>query len=102
MSDVLTSAITAAVADKMPTDPGELSKTLALWVDLAHGSDAAKYIIQEDGSVSDECWGLLLFACEYFRFADTFAKSTTTYLLKRARARILRVLADEIKKKEGK
>lgn len=105
MRDVIREAVEATIADKMPDSVDELRGKLKLWIEAAQDNNAAKQIIQADGSMADDLFVLLQLVWVYLGFSELYAKSTTELLLCKSRAHLSNVVVnifEAFKKQEGK
>jgi len=99
--DVTPNDVGIAIGDKLPATCDELRRRLGLWIEIAKEDDAARHIVQADGSMNDDLFVLLQLVYVYMELAGYCAESTSNTILARARMHILRTLAAALKK-EGK
>lgn len=99
--DVTPHDVGIAISDKMPATCDELRRRLGLWIEIAQGDDAARHIVQADGSMADDLFVLLQLVYVYMELAHYYAESTSNAILAGARKHILRRLVDAFKQ-EGK
>ena len=86
-----------AIDAKMPTTCDELRRRLGLWIETAQNDDAARHIVQADGSMADDLFVLLQLVYVYLELAGLYAESTSNMILAGARRHILRTLAAALK-----
>ena len=99
--DVTPNDVGIAIGDKLPATCDELRRRLGLWIEIAKEDDAARHIVQADGSMNDDLFVLLQLVYVYMELAGYCAESTSNTILARARMHILRTLAAALKQ-EGK
>lgn len=99
--DITPNDVEIAIRDKMPATCDELRRRLGLWIDIAKENDAARHIVQADGSMNDDLFVLLQLVYVYMELAGYCAESTSNAILAGARKHILRTLAAALKQ-EGK
>ena len=96
--DVTPNDVRIAIDAKMPATCDELRRRLGLWIETAQNDDAARHIVQADGSMADDLFVLLQLVYVYLELAGLYAESTSNLMiLAGARRHILRKLADALK-----
>ena len=90
-----------AIDAKMPATCDELRRRLGLWIEIAQNDDAARHIVQSDGSMADDLFVLLQLVYVYLELAGHYAGSTSDMILAGARKHILRTLADALKEQQA-
>lgn len=99
--DVTPNDVRIAIGDKMPATCDELRRRLGLWIEIAQDDDAARHILQADGSMADDLFVLLQLVYVYLELAGHYAESTSNMILAGARKHILRKLADALKEQQA-
>lgn len=97
MMDVTPNDVEIAIRDKMPATCDELRRRLGLWIEIAQNDDAARHIVQSDGSMADDLFVLLQLVYVFLELAGNYAESTSNMILAGARKHILRTLAAVLK-----
>lgn len=92
--DVTPNDVRIAIDAKIPATCDELRRRLGLWIETARNDDAARHIVQADGSMADDLFVLLQLVYVYLKLAGLYAESTSNLILAGARKHILRKLAD--------
>lgn len=95
--DVALNDVEIAIRDKMPATCDELRRRIGLWIEIAQNNDAARHIVQADGSMADDLFVLLQLVYVFLELAGHYAESTSNMILAGARKHILRTLADALK-----
>lgn len=95
--DVAPNDVEIAIRDKMPATCDELRRRIGLWIEIAQNNDAARHIVQADGSMADDLFVLLQLVYVSLELAGHYAESTSNMILAGARKHILRALADALK-----
>ncbi len=95
--DVALNDVGIAIRDKMPATCDELRRRIGLWIEIAQNNDAARHIVQADGSMADDLFVLLQLVYVFLELAGHYAESTSNMILAGARKHILRTLADALK-----
>lgn len=95
--DVAQNDVGIAIRDKMPATCDELRRRIGLWIEIAQNNDAARHIVQADGSMADDLFVLLQLVYVFLELAGHYAESTSNMILAGARKHILRTLADALK-----
>lgn len=90
-----------AIEAKMPATCDELRRRIGLWIEIAQNDDAARHIVQADGSMTDDLFVLLQLVYVFMELAGYYAESTSNMILAGARKHILRKLADAIKEQQA-
>ena len=98
--DVTPNDVEIAIRDKMPATCDELRRRIGLWIEIAQNDDAARHIVQADGSMVGDLFVLLQLVYVYLELAGHYAKSTADMILAGARKHILRILADALKEQQ--
>lgn len=98
--DVTPNDVKLAIEDKMPATCDELRRRLGLWIEIAKEDDAARHIVQTDGSMSDDLFVLLQLVYVYMELAGYYAGATSNAILAGARKHILRSLVAALKQEE--
>ena len=99
--DVTPNDIQITIRGKMPATCDELRRRLGLWIEIAQNDDAARHIVQPDGSMADDLFVLLQLVCVFLKLADHYAGSTSNMILACARKHILRTLVDVLKEQQA-
>lgn len=99
--DVTPNDVEIAIGAKMPATCDELRRRIGLWIELAQNDDAARHIVQADGSMADDLFVLLQLAYVYLELAGHYAGSTSDMILAGARKHILRTLAAALKEQHA-
>jgi len=99
--DVTPNDVRIVIEAKMPATCDELRRRLGLWIEIAQKDDAARHIVQADGSMDADLFVLLQLVYVYMELAGYYAESTSNMILAGARKHILRTLVAALKK-EGK
>ncbi len=99
--DVTPNDVEIAIRDKMPATCDELRLRIGLWIEIAQNDDAARHIVQADGSMADDLFVLLQLVYVYLELAGHYAESTSNMILAGARKHILRTLADAFKEQQA-
>lgn len=95
--DVTPDDVQITIRDKMPATCDELRRRLGLWIEIARNDDAARHIVQSDGSMADDLFVLLQLVYVFLGLAGHYAESTSDMILAGARKHILRTLAAALK-----
>lgn len=90
-----------AIEAKMPATCDELRRRIGLWIEIAQNDDAARHIVQADGSMADDLFVLLQLVYVFLELAGHYAESTSDMILAGARKHILRKLADALKEQQA-
>ena len=90
-----------AIEAKMPATCDELRRRIGLWIEIAQNDDAARHIVQADGSMADDLFVLLQLVYVFLELAGHYAESTCDTILSAARLRILRKLAEALKEQQA-
>ncbi len=98
MANVSLDELKCSIGDTMPESPYALMQRLSLWLNFARETDAAKYIISEDGSMNDDLFVLLQLLYVFVNALSIYAETTSNLCLTRARRHILLTLEAELKK----
>lgn len=99
--DVTPNDVQIAIREKMPATCDELRRRLRLWIEIAQNDDAARHIVQSDGSMADDLFVLLQLVYVFLELAGMYAGSTSNMILANARRHILRDVADAIKEQQA-
>ena len=99
--DVTPDDVGIVIREKMPATCDELRRRLGLWIEIAQNDDAARHIVQADGTMADDLFVLLQLVYVYLELAGHYAESTSNMILAGARKHILRVLADTLEKQQA-
>lgn len=95
--DVTPNDVRIAIDAKIPATCDALRRRIGLWIEIAQNDDAARHIVQADGSMADDLFVLLQLVYAYLKLAGHYAESTSDMILAVARKHILRKLADALK-----
>ena len=90
-----------AIRAKMPATCDGLRRLIGLWIEIAQNDDAARHIVQADGTMADDLFVLLQLVYVYLELAGHYAESTSNMILAGARKHILRTLADALKEQQA-
>ena len=96
--DVTPNDVRIAIDAKIPATCDELRRRIGLWIEIAQNDDAARHIVQADGSMADDLFVLFQLVYVFLELAGSYAESTCDTILSAARLRILRKLVDALKK----
>jgi len=99
--DVTPNEAKIAIEAKMPATCDELRRRIGLWIEFAQNDDAARHIVQADGSMADDLFVLLQLVYVFLQLAGMYAGSTSNMILACARKHILRTLADALKEQQA-
>lgn len=99
--DVTPNDAKIAIEAKMPATCDELRRRIGLWIEIAQNDDAARHIVQADGSMADDLFVLLQLVYVFMELAGYYAESTSDMILAGARKHILRKLADVLKEQQA-
>ncbi len=99
--DVTPNDAKIAIEAKMPATCDELRRRIGLWIEIAQNDDAARHIVQADGSMADDLFVLLQQVYVFLVLLGYYAESTSNMILACARKHILRKLADALKKQQA-